>query len=260
MSDLSDKFAMAGRPPAQKPLEVPLDFRLRLSPSKMIVFKQCKKAFEHAILKGQSGGDNIHSAVGTACHSIVERINKGQVLDVKEREELLHQLLMAECIKGQVDVEFTKGYKESRETILKYTPPEGRVLLSTEQKHVLNMGSYDFVYIIDSEWTDPEGEELDIVDYKTSAACPGPFQIELYGWAEWKRLDADPDKMNGYYHMLRKNERVHVPLSRARLEQIDEYMKASVALMLAMFKQNAEFPATPGNCFFCQVQGCTARK
>lgn len=269
MSDeLMKRFAAIGKEmdkPVEAPVEeakivVPADFRLRLSPSKMIVFKDCKRNFQRALLEGQDGGSNIHSVSGTTAHAIVERINKGEVLTPEERADAMHQTLMSECIKNKVDVEFTKGYKTSRDNILTYAPPEGKILLSAEKKHVLSFPDYDFSYIVDAEWTDEEGEWLDIEDYKTSAATPGPFQVQLYGWAEWKRIGHNPDRMRGYYNMLRHGMRHEVPINMEIVQQIDEYMHIATRQILAMLAKGDTFPATPGNCFFCQVPNCAVRK
>lgn len=243
-------------------MTLPADFRLRLSPSKIIVWGQCRKNAKQAITVSQSGNSNIHSVVGTAAHYVVEQINKGAQLDPTAREDLLRDTLQAECLKENVGMEFTKGYRESKETIRNYEPPAGWRLVSGEQKHVLNLGDYDFSYIIDAEWTDLATEKwLDIVDYKTSAAAPSsPLQLELYAWAEWKRTGHDPNFMRARFVMLRDGRSIPCEINRQVVERIDHYMATTSRLIIMMLQNNIEFPATSGHCFFCPVKDCSERK
>lgn len=237
--------------------------RLRLSPSKMIVWDECPARFKDLILTPQSNTDTIYTCIGKAAHYVIEQINKGIALTPTERAELIKRRLIEECSETGTPLNFSaKGFIESREIVSQYRIPEGWRLLQAENKKVLEFAKYDFSYIIDGLWHDTKRNEIVIIDYKTSAAPPkSPLQLMLYAWATAK---AYPDileyPIRSAYHMLRTDKLVEHQITADTIEQMEDYMAKNVELIVKSFKLDY-FPTKGGSyCRFCENEDCEARE
>ena len=241
--------------------------RLRLSPSKMVAWDECKQKFRNAIYQEEKDQDTIYTCLGTAAHTVIETINKGAILDGDARETLLKQELLRLCAEKSVPINFTAGYKETRDVVRTYEIPPGWELFKAENKQVLNFEKFDFSFIADSIWICHANKTIPIVDYKTSAAVPkNPIQLMCYPWAARARYPEIQKYLDeGYrfvamYHMLRQDKLVTYEITEETLFQTDRMISMAVAQMERMFKVDF-FPTEPGpGCWFCPLVECEDRK
>ena len=235
--------------------------RLSLSPSKLITYDECKAKFRSVILKEHKDPPNIYTCIGTAAHYVVEQINKGVVLSPSDREELLRMKLFELCAEGDVAVNFTNGYKESRDVIRSYKIPDGWNFVQGEALQQLEFVKFTFRYIIDAVFVSDDGKTLYIVDFKTNAAPPkNPLQLLLYAWAT---SIVSPDirdyNIRSAYYMLRKDKIIYHDVTNETLDETNSYVNTNVDLIEKLFRLEY-FPATPGSgCRFCSLVNCSER-
>lgn len=246
--------------------------KLRISPSKLMNWKDCPRLFKASMESERS--DNIYSCIGTAAHAVCEAVNKGKNLSAEERERMMEAVLFEECKKNGVAMQFNKAFELSLLTVKNYTPPKGK-LINSERKRVLEFDDFVFVYIIDMEYSNEADTMLHIRDFKTSAKVPAtPLQLMLYTWGEVERLSREGihlpgESVIGEFHMLR-NDKVHsYPMSSVQVHETGEWVKSQVKMMHALNKldksddpkwKGKAFPEIAGaGCHFCPRLECTSR-
>lgn len=241
--------------------------RLRLSPSKMIAWSECK-ARGGELLRNPQGdsGATIYTCIGKAAHSVIEEINKGATYTAAERASVFKCKMIEECSTEDIPINFTVGFKETREILNNYAVPAGWNMLLAETKQVLSFARYDFAFIIDGLWHDTTDDSIVIVDYKTSAKAPkSNLQLLLYAWAI-KVLYPDTlagRRVRSAFHMLRTNQLVETEVTTRDIIYIDQWMSEQVELMEAMFSIEDEatvdrvFGITTGpQCRYCTKMSC----
>lgn len=229
--------------------------KLRISPSKLDNFVNCPRLFKSALDREDSS--TIYTCMGTAAHTVIQRINEGAVLTPDERSEMFNDQLIKECREKKVIIQFPKGYYESEKTIRVYKPREDWVFIKAETKRVLEFPTFDFAYVIDATWTNHADDRVFIEDYKTSSKVPdSQLQLMLYAWAEIERMrrngvTIDPADITLVFHMLRTGKRHEFTVTQQLIDEVNEFVQDQVAMMLAM--QAEEFwPEVPGDgCHFC---------
>lgn len=246
-----------------KIISLPEYKRLSLSPSKMLVWDECKAKFRAVMLQEVRDGGSIYTAIGTAAHYVVEQLNKGEELTSTQREDLLRMKLIEECSKAtpKIPLNFPPGYSESLRTIQSYEIPKGWKFVQGETLQQLEFADFTFRFVVDAIFMSEDEKTLYIIDYKTSSAPPkNPLQLLLYAWGvsclkpEWANKT-----IKSAYWMLRKGNLVYHEASREVVEQVDRMMQTQVELMGTLFEANY-FPEKPGSgCHFCNLTSCPVR-
>lgn len=238
------------------------DPRIRLSPTKMILWEDCKKKFHNKLFGDVEDRDSIHTVTGKAAHSVIEDINKGQVLNGEQRQRAFKNYLIQQCSETGVPMRFEPAYEAVNDYLPHYAVEPGWKLFSAEKKQIVEFDSFLFSYLVDAIFINDAGTRLRITDYKSAAKAPkDALQLRLYGWIELiRRPEFQSLQIDIEFHMLRDGKVVSQSFDKEAFREMDAYMRRQVALMYTLKKANY-WPETPSNfnCKWCPLTNCPVR-
>lgn len=248
---------------------------LKLSPTKVSTFFECPRRGMAEILRTVPGLPSIYGAVGTALHTVVNRINQGEQLTPEQRVKAFRSEIRAECIKDDLTLHYPPAYEKSLDFLREYKAPKGWTFLEGEVRREIVMGfgfelpgseftNFRLAYLLDACFIKPDGR-IAIVDYKTKARAPSSStQLDCYAVAESERNPDDPryslSNIDVYYWMTRDGGKlIDKKGTPERYEHAAAQIKAVAAIVRTSALAQTQLEARPGECKFCTVVGCEMR-